>query len=444
MPDADPLVVVSSDTHIGPLLEKQLRPYCPKKYVEAFDEYVAANQVYRTLQRESSPQFYAESEPGRFVRSFHNMRTTGHYDVDARLRDMNYDGIAAEVIFHGSVNDEPIPFSNMGDPKVASSFKNNAPEDPELAAVGRHIYNEWLADFCSVEPERHVGLAQIPIWDVDASVREIEWAHSVGLRGINFPAPQTWLPEYDQPLWEPLWATAAALDMPLTMHNSTASDADHSGPAGLACLLFECAVIYGRRVLPWLIFGGVFERHARLKFVITEVPGVWRKAFLDDMDSMYRTACHLPNAGSNEAKVTLEDTCPHLPSEYCERSVFQGASFMNHFEAESASQDGQYRSYLWGSDYPHPEGTFHYPDDWTEKPLTHVALQFAFGGIPEVHTRAMVGGNAIHVYNLDEEKLGTVSRRINAPTVSEINEPVEVPQGDRGKSLAFRERGTFD
>ena len=36
--------------------------------------------------------------------------------------------------------------------------------------VGRHIYNAWLADFVSVEPERHIGLAQLPMWDIDASV----------------------------------------------------------------------------------------------------------------------------------------------------------------------------------------------------------------------------------------------------------------------------------
>ena len=35
---------------------------------------------------------------------------TGHFDMHARLRDMDRDGIAAEVIFHGSQNFEPIPF----------------------------------------------------------------------------------------------------------------------------------------------------------------------------------------------------------------------------------------------------------------------------------------------------------------------------------------------
>src|SRR5262249_3679122 len=163
-------------------------------------------------------------------------------------------------------------FADMGDPRVLTNFKNHAPGDPELAAAGRHIYNEWLADFCSLEPERHVGLAQIPVWDVEASIREMEWARSAGLRGVNFPAPQPWLPQYNKQIWERLWSAAEDLELPLTTHFGTASEADYSGVDGAACMSFESAVIYGRRALPWLVYSGVFERHPRLRYVITEVP----------------------------------------------------------------------------------------------------------------------------------------------------------------------------
>ena len=114
-----------------------------------------------------------------------NQQTDGHHDVHARLRDLDYDGVAAEVIFHGSQNGEPIPFQSFG-PFLGYEKGDNL----ELLGVGYHIYNEWLADFCSVEPERHVGLAHLPMWDVDAAVREAEWARGAGLRGVNFPAPE--------------------------------------------------------------------------------------------------------------------------------------------------------------------------------------------------------------------------------------------------------------
>ena len=40
-----------------------------------------------------------------------NLRTPGTYDMHARLRDFDRDGVAAAVIFHGSLNGEPFPMA---------------------------------------------------------------------------------------------------------------------------------------------------------------------------------------------------------------------------------------------------------------------------------------------------------------------------------------------
>ena len=86
------------------------------------------------------------------------------------------------MLFHGSQNGEPIPFI-ISDPSVGmATMERRYDVDFELAGVGRHIYNEWLADFCSVQPERHVGLAHLPMWDIDAAVKEATWAREHGLR----------------------------------------------------------------------------------------------------------------------------------------------------------------------------------------------------------------------------------------------------------------------
>ena len=49
------------------------------------------------------------------------------------------------------------------------------------------MYNRWLVDFCSVEPERHAGMCHVPIWDMDASIAEVVWAHEHGLQGGELP-----------------------------------------------------------------------------------------------------------------------------------------------------------------------------------------------------------------------------------------------------------------
>jgi hypothetical protein len=72
------------------------------------------------------------------------------------------------------------------------------------------------------------------------------------------------------------------------------------------------------------------------------------------------------------------------PSEYFHRNVFLGASCMPRREAEMRHQIGV-ENIMWGSDYPHPEGTW---------PHTREQMRETFGGLPEGELRAMLGGNA--------------------------------------------------
>jgi hypothetical protein len=49
---------------------------------------------------------------------------------------------------------------------------------------------------------------------------------------------------------------------------------------------------------------------------------------------------------------------PRPPSEYCRANVSLGGSFLARFEAEDAIAHDYVPNMLWGSDYPHMEGTW--------------------------------------------------------------------------------------
>src|SRR4051794_29351525 len=51
-PGTDNLVLVSSDTHIGPLMS-QLREYCPQQYLEQFDAFADAADEQKNSERVS-------------------------------------------------------------------------------------------------------------------------------------------------------------------------------------------------------------------------------------------------------------------------------------------------------------------------------------------------------------------------------------------------------
>src|SRR3954471_11174325 len=143
-----PLIVVSCDTHAGPRLKEDLRPYCPEKYLEQFDDFIAYIDSTDTVR-----------QAGRQDEIRTLLRTEGHYDAHQRLRDLDHDGTAAEVIFHGSQNGEPIPFV-VSDPSIGVATMSRVYDvDYELAGGGRHLYNTRLAALFSGGDHRPVRLA---------------------------------------------------------------------------------------------------------------------------------------------------------------------------------------------------------------------------------------------------------------------------------------------
>jgi predicted TIM-barrel fold metal-dependent hydrolase len=327
------------------------------------------------------------------------------------------------VLFHGSQNGEPIPFVPL--------FGSKAGFDPAMETVGYEIYNRWLADFVSLAPHRHIGLAYVPAWDIDATIATVEWAHDAGLHAVNFPSiRQGVIRDYNDRAWEPFWSACEERKMPLVTH--VGGNAHVSGPEGVLIHLMEGGGWMARRAIWWLIFAGVFERHPGLKLVITETPGNWWPATVAELDSLYDFA-----KGSGAQTALFTEQIPQRPSQYMATNVYFGASFAAPFETAQAMLDGFDSQLMWGSDYPHHEGTFVNPEGKDMPSVTRIALRNTFNEVPEEQMRRMVGGNAIDVYNLDRHALAQVAREIGAPTPTDIALPIDrVPEG--ASTQAFR------
>jgi predicted TIM-barrel fold metal-dependent hydrolase len=61
------------------------------------------------------------------------------------------------------------------------------------------------------------------------------------------------------------------------------------------------------------------------------------------------------------------------------------------------------KNLMWGSDYPHPEGTW---------PVTEKKMDAALAGLPEDDIENILGRNALEWYGFDEEKLAPIVDRI--------------------------------
>jgi predicted TIM-barrel fold metal-dependent hydrolase len=353
---------------------------------------------------------------------------------------MDESGVAAEVVFAGGQNFEELPFMGKGWNAGYAGIRS------ELRTVASEIWNRWLADYVSVAPQRLIGVMQTPVWDVDAAVREIEWGAAHGLGIVNLPAPRADIPAYTDPIYDKLWAACDDVGAVLVTHSGGGEE-----PLGISARRGKFLHItenhwLGNRGLPHLIFGGVFHRHPTLKFVLTEQRVEFVPELLRHLDSVYRAGmCNEVTGGGVmpatpfliggpdvDSDPNSSEALPKLPSEYWQSNCYLSGSFLAPYEVALRFAVGL-QNLMWGSDYPHVEGTW---------PYTPQAIRHTFAGVPQAETRLILGETAMWVYGLDRNALLDVANRIG-PMPKEVATPLSEDELPLDRGGAFRRFGTF-
>jgi predicted TIM-barrel fold metal-dependent hydrolase len=379
-------LVISSDCHAG-LPPERYREFLDPRYREAFD---AALPIQLEETRKAAKKFLVDEVNAEW-RHGQEQALTGAWDHEQRVRVMDDDGIAGEVIF-------PDGITEMNTPPFGAGL--SLPTEgvvPELQWAGARAHNRWLAELCQMAPERRAGVALVPVcWDPDEAVKEVVWAKAQGLRGILIPSRWGKCEAYHHPKYEPVWSVCEELGMVVHLHSGAAPMEDYGDHQGMMGIYVTEVIWWSVRPLWFLIWGGVFERHPRLKLAITESTAIWVPETLALMDQRYSETHFSAKLGDYRSHLTRN------PSEYFHRNVFVGASCMARREVGLRHEIGL-QNILWGSDYPHPEGTW---------PATRRHLVETFRGVPEDELGLMLGGNAARVYGFDPEKLDPLVARI--------------------------------
>lgn len=393
--------VVSADGHAGADL-LDYRPYLESKYHEQFDAWAATYvNPYEDL-------LHGDAER--------------NWDSARRLADLERDGIVAEVLFPNTIP----PFY----PSMSLSAQQPSAEEYELRWAGLRAHNRWMADFCGQAPGRRAGTCQVLLGNMGDAVAEVRWAREHGLfGGVLLPGtpPGTSVPQLYSDVYEPLWAVCEELDMPVNHHAGSASPEIGQEPAGRAVFMMEITW-FAHRALWHLIYGGAFKRHPGLKFVLTEQGSGWVPGVLEMLDYYHRALVRRMSSAMDDAgAVTAEsrfgagiaEAVGLAPSEYWKRNFFLGASFMRPDEVPLRHAIGL-EKLMWGSDYPHDEGTF---------PYSREALRNSFAGLPHAEIAAILGGNAARVYGFDLAALDRIAAAVG-PTAAEIDEPLQAPPAE--------------
>ena len=253
-------------------------------------------------------------------------------DPALRLADLDEEGIWAELIF----------------PSIG--FWMSSIHDPALLAAGCRAINDWAIEMQRQSP-RFVCTATVPLLTVETAVGEVERAAGLGYHAVYLsvlpPRDESWTHD----LWAPLWAAIEGAGMVCAFHIGTEPhDASgfhgnyYRGPGG-AILNYMETTFGGQRAVAMLIAAGVFDRHPDLRVMVSEGGATWGPFIADRLDEAYR-----------QHASAVRPTLRRLPSEYLYEHVY--ASFQHDRSAPAAMWAMGWRNVLWGSDYPHLEGTF--------------------------------------------------------------------------------------
>jgi predicted TIM-barrel fold metal-dependent hydrolase len=288
----------------------------------------------------------------------------GGFDPHARIPDMDMDGIDAAFLY----------------PSIGLFVGGVV--DPKLAGAICRAYNRWLADYCKPYPDRLFGVAMLPMQDVDQAIEEMTFARKeLGMRG-GFLRPNPYNNRLiHDPIYEPFWSAAEELDFSIGFHEGAAPGmpqvgVDRFNGRGAQHIISHTMEMMLAALS--MIWGGVCERHPKLRVGFLESGGGWIAPWLDRMDR------HFDDQGFNDSGLKTR------PSEIFQRNCwisFEPVEGGLHYLADYIGP----HKIMWATDYPHPDGFFPGAPKMIEKQLA---------GLSAETKRQVMAGGAMGFYGL--------------------------------------------
>jgi predicted TIM-barrel fold metal-dependent hydrolase len=316
-----------------------------------------APQVRRVTRTDKDREYEAIFVDGRAVRyeppGFQDrMRPPGAFAPTARIGDLDDQGIWAELLF---------PSIGLWCYLIESA---------DLAYPAARVYNDWLLDTFMRSSPRFLGVAMIPLVNIAAAVDEIRRVAGLGYHAALIPAtPPT---PYNDERYEAVWAALSQTGVQPCFHVGTGADPMVTRGAGGAIVNYVETFFPIQRSTLSLVASGVFDRHPDLHLLCVEGGASWLPGLMDRMDE----------AALNHAE-WVKPKLSALPSEIVRRHVH--ATFQHDKSVLLTLAVTGVDAVMWGSDYPHLEGTW---------PNTRRALDDIFDGVDE-DVRAAITGRTL-------------------------------------------------
>jgi predicted TIM-barrel fold metal-dependent hydrolase len=286
----------------------------------------------------------------------------GITNVKARLKDLDVEGMEKELLF----------------PQRCLVLIREA--NLECRSWVFRAYNEYIASVCAEAPDRLYGVGMVNFWDPAGARESVEHIKALGLRAIMTPINPGRNPDgveiqYAAPEMEPFWSAIEDSGLPVCFHiGEQLRDNDYGGIGGS----FLAQTSGFRLNFGQLVFGGVFDRHPRLRIVFVEAGISWVASTLQDADMIYESY-------SQSRKVDLNYSPSWYWYNHCYASFMVDPVGLRLLDVIGADR------VMWSTDYPHNESTLGY---------TRSAAQAVFEATNVADAQKIVGLTAIEVFNM--------------------------------------------
>mgnify|MGYP006172395719 CR=1 FL=1 len=303
--------------------------------------------------------------PTEEIGNFGRPKQKGVRNLDARLEDMEMEGIDAEIIF---------PTMGM------QTFGIVHPEAEMLSTQG---YNNWLHGFLQGRDHTFIGSAVLPVHDFTLTIEEMKRVAAMGYTNAMLPSfmPEG-LPHYNDERWNPVFETAQNLNLVLVVHTATGRpEVRVEKGLGGAVINYTDQMRDSIQTLTYMVAGGILDRFPGVKVAFIECGASWLAGVAERMDETYH---------GHQMFVNPKLSVP--PSEIVKRQIH--ASFQYDRACIMSRSVTGANALMWGSDYPHHEGTF---------PESRQVLAKLFDGIDisEHEKDNILGGNAATLFRLN-------------------------------------------
>jgi predicted TIM-barrel fold metal-dependent hydrolase len=287
----------------------------------------------------------------------------GGWDPAERLEDQDVDGVEGEVLH-----------TTLG-------FRLFWMKDAGLQRACFRVYNDWLGEFCSYSPRRLVGVPLISLYDVDEAIAELHRAERLGLRGaMIFLSPPAPCPPYFSKVYDPFWAAAEEMDMPIVLHENTGGAESRLSPSSY----WEEERLLGnlvrpheiQRTLGQIILSGVLERFPRLKVISAENGTDWLPYYINRLTRL---------RGNQSYPTTLS----LKPLEYFHRQVY--FTYIKERHAVENRELIGVDNLMFATDYPHSAASWPKSQEVVARDTADLA--------PEV-ARKLIHDNVLRVFNI--------------------------------------------